>query len=390
MKLTPKEKSSIKIGVRIAAFTLIFAFLLYNVPILWKGVTTLLSVIKPFLVGLGIAFVVNMPMRRIENILQRLGIKSGLSRILALLLAYIVIFAFLIFTFQIIIPRVVDSIGVFIRRVPGVLTNLRTFIKNATWMGNYQVMVTDFIDKLIMNVNTMTPQQFIDTYFQQIDLQKLLQELASNMFTQVGSIVSVLFSGLVSFIFSIYALTGKENLSRTMKKLLYTFLPEPQADAVMYLSHTTFDNFYNFFTGQFLEAVLLALMNYAGMTILGFRFALVVSLLTLIGALIPLVGAFLAGIVGALMLLTISPTAAVSYIVYVAVLQQLEGNIVYPRVVGSQTGLPGMLVLLAVLVGASTFGFLGMLFFVPITATVYTVTIDYMDRRLAEKNLKVQ
>lgn len=158
----------------------------------------------------------------------------------------------------------------------------------------------------------------------------------------------------------------------------------------MYVSYTAFDSFYNFFTGQFLEAVLLGVMNYVGMNLLGLEYSLMISLMTMMGALIPLVGAFLAGVLGAFMLLTISPLHAITYLVYLTCLQQMEGNIIYPRVVGQQTGLPGIWVLLAVLVGAASFGILGMFLFVPLVSTFYTILMDYMDRRIVEKNLNLE
>lgn len=390
MKLTPEQKNTVQVGTRIAAFAVVFAYLVYNVPVIWNTLMTLIGIIQPFLVGLGIAFIVNMPMRLIEGLLMKMHLKRSQARPIAMILAILLILGFVIFTFGIVIPRVIDSIMTFVRLVPGVLTDARAWIHDATWLGNYREPINDFIDQLMMNINTMTPQQFIDTYFQQIDLQAMLQQFATNLFTRVGSIFGGLITGLAAFIFTIYILMGKERLSRTMKKFIYTFLGEKQADTIMYVSYTAFDNFYNFFTGQFLEAFLLGVMNYAGMTILGLEYALVISLLTMVGALIPLVGAFLAGLFGALMLITISPIDAISYLLYITLLQQLEGNIVYPRVVGSQTGMPGMLVMLSVIVGAALMGFAGMFFFVPLTATIYTILIDYMNRTIAEKNLRLE
>ncbi len=390
MKLTPQEKRIVLIGMRITAFAIILAFVVYHLPEIWKMIQFLMNVATPFLYGLGIAFIVNMPMRRIESVISRLPIGKKASRTISMLLAYALIFSFVTLTLTYILPKVVESISRFIPLIPGLLRDARSFIQNATWLGNYRDPINQYINGLIKNINTLTLQQFINTYFEGINLKELLSQVATNVFSQVGSIFGVAFSSLVSFIFSIYALSGKESLSQRTKKLIYTFLSEKQADGFMYVAYTAFDNFYNFFTGQFLEAILLAIMNYIGMTILGFDYALVISMLTLIGALIPMVGAFLAGLVGAFMLMTNSLTAALSYLIYVTVLQQLEGNIVYPRVVGQQTGLPSMLVLLAVLIGASVSGFFGMLFFVPMTATVYTILVDYMDRKMAEKNLSIE
>ena len=390
MKLTPQDKRIVLIGLRITAFAIILAFLFYNLPVLWEMFLALLGMIRPFLIGLSIAFIVNIPMRRIEALILRLPVSPKVARPLSMLLSFAIIIAFVFITFAIIIPNVITSLQIFIRAIPDGLRAVRSFIQNATWLGSLRYTINDAISQVINNVNNLTLQEFINTYFKGVDLQALISQFAQNIFTQISSVVSISVSALVSFIFSIYAITSKERLSHQSKKFIYTFFSEKQADTLMYVSYTAFDSFYNFFTGQFLEAVLLGVMNYVGMNLLGLEYSLMISLMTMMGALIPLVGAFLAGVLGAFMLLTISPLHAITYLVYLTCLQQMEGNIIYPRVVGQQTGLPGIWVLLAVLVGAASFGILGMFLFVPLVSTFYTILMDYMDRRIVEKNLNLE
>ncbi|WP_071705271.1 AI-2E family transporter [Murdochiella vaginalis] len=390
MKLTQEQKKIVIIGMQIAAFAIALAFLFFNVPVLWSMFLTILGMIQPFLIGLSIAFVVNIPMRRIESLISRLPFGPTLTRALAMLLAYAIIFAFVFLTFAVIIPNVITSMQLFIRAIPDVLRAARSFVQNADWLGSLKESINDAINQVINNVNNLTLQEFINTYFKGVDLQTLISQFAQNILTQLGSVLNITMSSLVSFIFSIYALLSKEKLSRAAKRIIYTFLSERHADTVMYVSYTAFDSFYNFFTGQFLEAILLGTMNYVGMNLLGLEYSLMISLMVMMGALIPLVGAFLAGLLGAFMLLTISPLHAATYLVYLICLQQLEGNVIYPRVVGQQTGLPGILVLLAVLVGAASFGFVGMFLFVPLFSTVHTILMDYTDRRIAEKHLNLE
>ena len=389
MKLTPEQKKIVLIGIRIASFSLVLGFLLYNFPVLVNMLLTLLRIIQPFLIGLVLAFIVNIPMRRIESLLARLPLNPKVTRVLAMLIALAIIVAFVFLAFTVIIPNVINSMQIFIRAIPDVLRKARTFVEHADWLGSLRESINDAINQVMSNVNNLSLQEFIDTYFKGVDIQTLISQFAQNLLTQIGSVINIAMSSLLAFIFSLYALLSKEKLSRAAKKMIYTFLSERHADAVMYVSYTAFDSFYNFFTGQFVEALLLGTMNYIGMSMLGLEYALMISLMTMLGALIPLVGAFIAGLLGAFMLLTISPLHAITYLVYLVCLQQLEGNIIYPRVVGQQTGLPGILFLLAVLVGAASFGFVGMFLFVPLVSTIHTILMDYTDRRIAEKHLNL-
>lgn len=390
MKLTPEQKKIVIIGMQIAAFAIAIAFLFFNLPVLWNMFLTFLGMIQPFLIGLSIAFIVNIPMRRIESLIGRLPLGPMITRVLSMLIAYAIIFAFVFLTFAVIIPNVITSMQLFIHAIPDVLRAARSFVQHADWLGSLKESINDAINQVINNVNNLTLQEFINTYFKGVDLQALISQFAQNILTQLGSVLNITMSALISFIFSIYALLSKEKLSRAAKRIIYTFLSERHADTVMYVSYTAFDSFYNFFTGQFLEAILLGTMNYVGMNLLGMEYSLMVSLMVMMGALIPLVGAFLSGLLGAFTLLTISPLHAATYLVFLICLQQLEGNIIYPRVVGQQTGLPGILVLLAVLVGAASFGFVGMFLFVPLVSTVHTLLMDYTDRRITEKRLNLE
>lgn len=389
MKLSNEEKRKVSMALRIVFISLIMMALILNFQAVLNAVKDFLEIISPFLYGLGLAFLVNMPMRKIENILRKIPILQKNPRPISMLLSFVFIISFFVFTIAIIVPKVVESISTFIPLIPGQLKNFKSYIENASWLGGLREPINEYINSLITNINNLSMQEFIKTYFGSIDFAAIISKLASDLYLQLSSALGMALSAFLSLVFSIYILISKEKLSKQVKSLIYAVLPNKHADFVMYASYTAYDNFYNFFTGQFVEAILLAVMNYAGMTILGFDYSLVISLLTMMGAFIPMVGAFLTGLVGGLMLLTQSPVVAISYIFYIALLQQLEGNIVYPRVVGQSLGLPGMWVLLAVLLGGSMMGLFGMFLFVPLAATMYAMLGDYMDRRLAEKNIQI-
>ena len=174
-----------------------------------------------------------------------------------------------------------------------------------------------------------------------------------------------------SFIFALYLLVGKERLGRQFQSLTEVYLKEHTRNRLMYVLSTAHDTFTKFFVGQFTEAIIIGVLCTVGMWILRFPYATMIGVLIGATALLPVVGAYLGAFIGAFMILTVNPVQAIGFLVFIVVLQQLEGNLIYPRVVGSSVGLPGIWVLAAVTVGGGFGGVAGMLLAVPATATIY-------------------
>ena len=185
-------------------------------------------------------------------------------------------------------------------------------------------------------------------------------------------------------IFAVYMLMQKEKLTSQLKRLVRAYLPEEKAQKLLYVGHITNDTFKKFFGGQFIEAILLGVLCFIGMTIFGMPYALTISVLVGVTALIPVFGAFFGTAIGAILILAVNPMQAFWFVVYIIVLQQIDGNFIYPKIVGDSVGLPGIWVMLAVLVGGNSLGIIGMLIGVPIASVAYKLIKEYVEKKKIE------
>ena len=234
-----------------------------------------------------------------------------------------------------------------------------------------------------------------------IDWQSLLDRVVTFVRSGAGSILSSAFSTAMSvfsgvadtfiaFVFACYVLLQKEKLGLQCRKLLYALLPRKGADRVVAVASLSHRIFSSFITGQCVEAVILGTMFFVAMSLLKMPYALLVGCTIAVTALIPIVGAFIGCGLGAFLILMVSPMQALIFVAMFLVLQQVEGNLIYPHVVGSSVGLPSIWVLFAVTVGGSLMGVAGMLLFIPLTSVLYTLLREFVDRRLREKNIRVK
>lgn len=384
----PKEDQKIiKRTLFIVTCSILIFHIIAHLPKIFSFFGKFFSIIAPFMYAIIVAFLINIPMSFFENkFLSKLNVKKSVRRVLAIIIAYCIIFFLISLIFSIIIPRLYSSIRTFALTIPEILDRLAQLVKEADWLGRSQQVLLDAIEQ----AQATSPSSYI---LKAISNGKWQEPTPSSMTTGLLETLSTIFSGFINtfmaIIFSLYMLASKERLVRQCKELLYSFFPERAANSVMYLAYTAYDNFYNFFTGQFLEAIVLGSMTYVGMQILNLQYPIVISFIIAFGALIPIVGAILAGFVGTMVLLAVDPVQGIGFLVYICVLQQFDDNLVYPKIVGQSVGLPAMWVLLGILIGGKLFGVLGMFFFVPIMSTLYDLLTDFKTRRLAEKKINV-
>lgn len=385
MRFTKEEKQQIKLILFIITCSILIFMLLSHFNAIWNGFTYLLGMISPFMMAIMVSFLVNMFMSVIENkILDKLPIGRGGKRALAILLSFILIIAILVLIFSMILPQLFNSLRTIILAIPDFLDKLSAFLKDAKWMGPVQKPLIEGLD----NLQSISLPNYLWRYISprgNLSFSSFIQSVLPT----INAVFSGLLNAFLVLVFTIYMLAAKETLGTQAKQLLYASLPESIVDKFMYVFYTAYDNFYNFFTGQFREALTLGFMCFVGMKILGLPLALAVSVLIAFGALIPMVGAVLAGLIGTLTISSISLTQGLGFMVYIFVLQQFDGNIIYPRIVGQSVGLPAIWVLLAVIIGGSTMGIFGMLLFLPIFSTIYDLLSDFKTRRLAKKNINV-
>lgn len=366
-------------------FTIFIFVALWNYKVLLSGIKFVGHVLFPFALGGAIAFILNVPMHFVEeNILGRLKIAKKkwfqkLLRPLSFVLAVIFVFGLIALVMFVVIPELGNTIV-------NVGKTLQEFVPQL------QKWAVQFFGD---NTELVAQIQSLEFEWDKIlgDVVNFLKNGAGNVigttYAAVTSIVSAVSTFFVAFVFSCYILLQKEKLNIQVRKLMYAFMPQDWTEIFIALGSVTYKTFSNFLTGQCLEAVILGFMFFVVMTILKLPYALLIAVLIAFTALIPIFGAFIGCVVGALLIFMVNPMQALIFVVMFLILQQIEGNFIYPHVVGNSVGLPSMWVLVAVSTGASLMGVVGMLIFIPIVSVVYTILRGIVNRRLKEKNIEV-
>ncbi|MFI3214135.1 MAG: AI-2E family transporter [Eubacteriales bacterium] len=365
---------------RIIIFIAITFLVVVNIQEIWNGILSGLGIFQPFIIGGAMAFVLNIPMNMFE---KRLFSKfksekvKKVSRPLSILLSILLVAFIMVFVVIMVIPQLITTITQLGVQIPIFFQELILYLDDV-FANNPEIL---------KQLNTIELGQFnwdniisTGTNF----LKSGITSLLSSTMSVASSIFGALTNGLIAFIFSIYVLAKKETLEGQGQKLIKTYLPTKMGRGTLHVLHLLHKNFTNFITGQCLEAVILGCMFVLVMSIAGMPYVILVGVLIAFTALIPLLGAFLGCFLGAFFILVDDPMKALWFVVIFLVLQQVEGNIVYPRVVGSSVGLPSIWVLMAVSVGGSLFGIVGMLSFIPLFSTAYMLIRDDVKHRNQE------
>ncbi|MDU7165316.1 AI-2E family transporter [Finegoldia magna] len=375
MKLLKDDKRKIQIGITILIVPVILAYLLFNGKSIGNALSTFMAIISPFIIGAALAFVLNMPMNFIENkLLKKWTSKPGLKRAISLLISLVIVSAILTFVVTLIIPNFLEAIKSLIQGIPVLVEKLRKYPEIAKQLDKiYDTYAITSTHDLFVKLKPYLTKNGLD--------------ILNNVFFGISTVFSVVLSFVVSFTFAIYLLFSKETLRRQFTELTYVFFNGKTAKRIIVFFKVAYEKFYSFFKGQFIEAFMLGFMCFIGMYLLKMPNAATVSVLIGFGALIPLVGAILGAALGALIILIESFSKAIMFVIFIIVLQQFDGNVTYPRIVGSSVGLPSIWVLVAVTIGAAVSGIVGMLIFVPIFATIYELLYRYKKKKLEDKNI---
>ena len=369
MKLSWKD--CLKVGVSI--------FLLYLCIHLWPNALslagTVLGAASPLLLGCAIAYVVNILMSFYEKHWfpnSPYAVVHSSRRVVCMVLAFLTVIALVVLIVALIVPQLVSCVQILLAGIPGVMNKAIALVESLN------ILPEDILD----------PLAAIDW---RSKLGGILQTLTSGVgnvmgavITTVTSVFSSVVTGLLAVIFAIYLLLGREELKGQFGKLLRRFLPPVWQGRISYFLHTVDDCFHRYIVGQCLEAVIIGCLCAVGMLLLGLPYATMIGALVGFTALIPVAGAYIGAAVGAFMILTVDPIQAVVFLVFLVLLQQVEGNLIYPKVVGSSLGLPGIWVLAAVTVGGGILGIGGMLLGVPLAAAAYRILRDDVNSHLPE------
>lgn len=327
----------------------------------------------PLIIGCVMAYVINILMGFYEKWYDRLfkvEIALKIKRIVCLILAFVSLAGIIALVVNLVLPELINCIASFIRLIPGALQ-----------------MVVDFIGKEQL-------LKFFPELYSGFDFASISAEIESiaktvlggvggavgSIMTAVSSAASVLVNVVIGLIFSLYVLIEKEKLGAQTRTLIQTYMPN-MAKKIFYVTEVVDDSFHSFIVGQCIEAVVLGVLCVIGMLLFQFPYAVMIGVFIGFTALIPVAGAYIGAAVGAIMILTVSPLQAIQFLVFVVVLQQLEGNLIYPRVVGQSIGLPGIWVLTAVTIGGGVLGVGGMLLAVPLFAAGYRLIKEDVLRR---------
>ena len=338
------------------------------------------NIFSPFILGGVIAFILNVPMRAVESKLKFMHSEKP-KRITAILLTLAVVIFVIAGIVRLIIPQITDTIMLLISQLPEfferVENNLLAFLEERPELSRW---VYENIGVQDLDWNSILEKTA--TFF-----SNSVSTIVSSAISAVSNVFGAAFNLVLATVFAFYCLACKETLARQARRLMYAFVKESTADKLVRVMRMTNSAFSNFLAGQCLEALILGLMFVPAMAVFRMPYIPLICVLISVTALVPLVGAFAGCILGAFFILVTDPMLAVVFVIMFLVIQQIEGNLIYPRVVGESIGLPGMWVLLAVAVGGGTFGVVGMFLMVPLSSVIYTLLREFTHKRLSEKQI---
>lgn len=362
-----------------------FAILLYmglnNFSKVTNVIKTIIGIISPFIIGMCIAFIVSVLLKFIEGKWDYIfkkskgSISQKIKRPICVVISFVIIIGLIFVLLFLVIPEVGRTIAEIAQTIPYYIEKLEYF-----WN-----QMSSELENIYVNI----PPMQINWKELGATVADFLTKGSMSIFNTTLGITTSIFNGIlnlvIGFVFSIYLLFQKENLSRQTKKVLYAYMKEKRVESIITIARMANKTFSKFVTGQLTEAFIIGILCYIGMNIFSMPYATMVSALIGFTALIPLVGAFIGTAVGAFMIIMVDPMKALWFVIFIIVLQQLEGNLIYPRVVGKSVGLPGMWVLVAITIGGSILGIIGMLLSVPICSLLYALLRLSVNNRLAKK-----
>lgn len=374
------NKKDFKKWIILIVIALVGYWIINNLNTVGNLLNIIISILFPFILGGGLAFILNIPMAFFERKLSKPNKKSKkeknkkLLRIISIIFAIVVILLVLTLVVTLIVPELIGVVNLFIDNIPYYAEEIT---KLAEQYG---------ID--ISNINTIIEDANIDMEAIKSQITNLIPSLLTSSISVVSSIISGVSNFVIAIIFAIYILSDKEKLQSQATRILYAYLSKERAEKIINVGKVSKDTFKNFFTVQCLEATILGTLCIIGMLILRVPYAVPIGVLIGVTALIPVVGAFIGIIIGAILIVAVNPIKVITFIVFVLILQQIEGNVIYPKVVGNSVGLPGMWVLFGVTVGGSLGGILGMLLGVPVATVIYRLLKNNVNNKIDKKRVK--
>lgn len=376
-----KERRSWRKIIFVGIILLLVFWALTNIAVLQNLSNQFFGVIAPFLYGIVMAFVINLPMAFIEDKLKEWTGKDYKSyRIIAILVSLILITLFIAFLIFLVLPDLQDTLEYFINALPGQVNDVinygQDFIDNnpqlIEWVSSRDIDWNNLSNELIIRV------------------RGFLTSLAASIFNMIPTIINSIFSFIIAFIFAIYLLFAKETLVRQVKKIVYVLFDLKIANFLVNVGEFSYSTLRGFLGGQILEGIITGIFLFILMKIFRFPYALSISVITGLTTLIPFYGAIIGGVMGFMLISVYSLSKGLWFLVLIVIVQQIEGNVIYPNVMGGSMGIPGIWVMVVVTIAGAFFGIWGLLLAVPIFSIVYNVLSQNINYRLDKRRLKIQ
>lgn len=361
------------------AIFLIWALWHYNVSL--KLLERAYNIVLPFIIGACIAFIVNVLMARLERSWHHIfkqGVLAKIQRPVCLALSLVFIFGFLAFIVLTVVPELHASMKMLVKMLPPALVKLNAYLQQKAQEFAFSADELAFVQQQANEI-----YQTLLNYLQNNKKMLLEQTMLAT-----ASVVDVLTDCVIGFVAAIYCLLEKHRLVRNFKRLLFAFCSHDNAAYILHTAKLAENIFRGFVGGQLVVALLLGLLYFIGMSIFGFPYATVISMLVGVLSLIPILGTLISAIIGCFLILVAAPEKIWYFIIFYIVLQRIEGDLLYPKIVGRAVGLSELWVLAAVTVGASLGGIIGMIICVPLFSVAYALLAEKVKIKLAEKNLR--
>ncbi len=374
------DRNMVRTIMKMVAAALLFCFALWNLPTFFHIIGNILVLLSPFLIGFCLAFILNVPLNLWEQkALKKVKIAARAKRVIGILLTLFCVILVIFLVIWLVVPQLVEageSIG---RQIPAAIERAEAFahenVKDDTQIGILLTQLGANSEKLFAQMTDY------------------IKDSSANILSTTVNVVSGTFGILVNFfmglIFAIYILAGKEKLSGQCEQVIRAFLPQRAAKRIFYVCALTNQTFQKFITGQCLESVILGTIFFVVLNIFRMPYILPICIFIMLASLIPIVGSFMACIVGTLLILVVNPVQALGFLVLFLVIQQIDGNLIYPHVVGNSVGLPSIWVFAAVLIGGKLFGVVGMIVFIPLCSVIYVLFRSEVKKRLQKKEKQI-
>lgn len=375
MELNQKNMKKLMILI---AFGIGLFWVLSNISIILRFLSHILHLLFPFILGGIIAFILNIPMTKIETFLKSKVKKKNSrfpTRTISITLSLIMFVGVILLISFLLIPELIENIHLLIKNIPSFINDIQEWVLNLVDSYPEIQMKIEDVFKDTTNVNNI--------------MVTILNYVVNGSLSFITSLISSIFTLFTAVVFAIYMLSQKEYLERGVKKLMYAYMKKEHTDKIMEIASLSNNTFSKFISGQCVEAIILGVIFFVVLTVLRFPYALIISVLTTITALIPMFGAMIAMLVGALLIAVTSPFQALLFIVVFQIIQQIENNFIYPKVVGKSVGLASMWTLMAVILGGSLMGITGMIIGLPLASILYAILRNETNEQLRNKKIKI-